>query len=187
VKIETYTGTYFDYSAPRAEDVRVEDIARALSHVSRFGGHTSTFYCVAEHALLCRRLVLEAGHDPRIAFAALHHDSHEAYIGDVPTPLKVELGEVYEQLAERVDIAVAAALGLDAADFHHEAVREADALALRIEAAALKRSRGVGGAWTLGDNPPDPPDGWYPGMSSLEAERGFLRAHKAERAFLRAP
>jgi hypothetical protein len=180
VNIETYTGVYFDYSEPKAGDVHVEDVARALSHVCRFGGHTSVFYSVAEHALLCRRLVIEAGYD-ELGFPALHHDSHEAYIGDIPTPLGVELGERVRELKERVDCAVAEALLLDPSVFHHPVVRWADGKALRIEAAVLKRSGGVGGAWSLGDNPPPPPSGWTPGMTPAEAESAFLAAHYADR------
>lgn len=181
MKIETHSGRFFDYTDPRPEDVAVEDVAHALSQVARFGGHTAIPYSVAEHALLCRRLCIEAGH-PDLAFAALHHDSHEAYIGDVVTPLKVELGAAYRELAGRIDRAVAQALGLSRWDFHHPVVREVDQMALRIEAAALKRSGGIGPAWGLGDDAPKAPRYWHPGLGPRIARDRFLAAHDYEKA-----
>jgi 5'-deoxynucleotidase YfbR-like HD superfamily hydrolase len=59
----------------------------ALAKICRFGAQTKHFYSVAQHALLVRRLVLDAGHDD-LELIALHHDSHEAFVGDLPTPLK---------------------------------------------------------------------------------------------------
>lgn len=81
--IRTYTGVAFDVFNPTPEDVLIEDIAHALSHLCRFGGHTARFYSVAEHCLKCTEIV------PREhQLAALLHDASEAYIVDLPTPLK---------------------------------------------------------------------------------------------------
>src|SRR4051794_24417338 len=96
------TGTLFDFADSRPEMVHVEDIARSLSLQCRFGGFVSRFYSVAEHALLVHRLVRDVA-GPELAFAALHHDSHEAYLGDIPTPLKKLLGWRFEELAWEVD------------------------------------------------------------------------------------
>ena len=150
--LETYTGQFFDYDDPRPEQINLTDIARSLSYTARFGGHTTRFYSVAEHALLCHALVSEQiPNRPDLALAALHHDSHEAYLGDVPTPLKrtleAEAPDIYYGLVRKVDDAIGAAIGLDPDRFHDPIVRQADADALMIEAQLLKKSKGEGPHW----------------------------------------
>jgi 5'-deoxynucleotidase YfbR-like HD superfamily hydrolase len=145
-QMETASGLYFDFAAPTADVITLGDIAHALSLICRFGGHIPEPWSVAQHALLVRQLVIDAGH-PEHALAALHHDSHEAYLGDIPTPLKTACAGAVERMAEEIDAAIGEALRLDPADFHHPTVRWADEMALRIEAAAFKRSRGIDGAW----------------------------------------
>jgi hypothetical protein len=49
--IATYTGAAFDVMNPRAEDIRFDDIASALSKQCRYGGHCIEFYSVAEHCV----------------------------------------------------------------------------------------------------------------------------------------
>lgn len=177
--IETCTGVMFDYSDPRPEDVSLTDIAFALSNTCRFGGHVP-FYSVAEHALLVRRLVIEAGH-PELGLAALHHDSHEAYMGDVPTPLKRLLGDAYYRIADEVDVAVAQALDIPACDLDHFAIHEADQLAMRIEATALKVNGGRTFAARVGytDIPKVPAGACRCDEPSKAASR-FLSAHLDE-------
>lgn len=85
--IQTHTPRgRFDLSAPRAEDVRIEDIAYSLSRLCRFTGHCNRFYSVAEHSIYVAEIVAE--NRPEWALAALLHDAEEAYIGDISSPLK---------------------------------------------------------------------------------------------------
>src|SRR5215217_5777345 len=86
--LTTNSGIRFDLDAPTAAMVSVDDIAVALGNTCRFGGHSRHFYSVAEHAMLVRYLVRKGGETPAVQLAALHHDSHEYVLGDVPTPLK---------------------------------------------------------------------------------------------------
>lgn len=175
--IETYSGKYFDYDDPRPEHISAYDIARALSNICRFGGHTDRFWSVASHAVLVSWVVeeeMKAG--PELAYAALHHDSHEAYIGDVVTPLKQMLGDVYRDLRCRVDAAIGTALGVDPSLFEHPIVKQADELALRLEAAKLKRSRGVGAHWGNYETY-DPRDYDIHGEEPEKAEGIFQRTH----------
>lgn len=184
--LETYTGLYFDYDDPQPEQVCLSDIARALSFTARFGGHSKRFLSVAEHALLCHALVSEAvPNRPDLQLAALHHDSHEAYLGDVPTPLKRTLEaaapDLYYGLVRKVDDAIGAAVGLDPDRFHDPVVRQADADALVIEAELLKKSQGRGPHWQRNrDAAPTAklPRFWrgYP-HAAAQVEIAFKRTH----------
>jgi 5'-deoxynucleotidase YfbR-like HD superfamily hydrolase len=172
--IETYCGHYLDYLSPQAEGIELADIARGLAQTCRFAGQTTRFYSVAEHAVYVADLVL-AGGRADLALAALHHDSHEAYLGDWPSPLKHALGSrKFERLADALDDAVAHRFEFEPAMFSNPIVKAADLLALRREAATLKFSHGVGPHW--GFDAPEAPlagIGWEPD----EAERRFLKAH----------
>ena len=79
----TFTGKRFWPLSPAVEDICIQDIAHALAHVCRFGGHCRQFYSVAQHSLHVSRLV-----SPPRALAGLLHDATEAYLGDMVRPLK---------------------------------------------------------------------------------------------------
>ena len=84
--MQTATGRQFWPLAPRPEDVCAADIAHALSNLCRYGGHCRRFYSVAEHSVLVAR------HVPREhRLWALLHDAAEAYLVDVPRPIKPHL------------------------------------------------------------------------------------------------
>lgn len=144
-RLETYSGKFIDYDDPQAEQIDVRDIAHALSNIARFGGHTSQFYSVAQHSLLVRRLLRHTSSATQVG--GLFHDAHEAYLGDLPTPLKNALGPEYRAMVDRVDGAIAARLGIDPERFHWKPVVWADAVALRLEADMLKHSRGTHPEW----------------------------------------
>lgn len=181
--IETHTGAYFDYYNPQADAVNIDDVARALSMQCRFNGLVDCFYSVAEHAVLVYRLVRDAGFPPDICYAALHHDSHEAYLGDVPTPLKKTFGPAWGRMQSRIDDAICDALGIEPEALEHDAVKAADAQALLIEAAVLKTSQGVGPHWD-NDTPAAVPWWAMACLSPAEAETTFRFYHEAVRARL---
>lgn len=176
--IETYTGGFFEYGQPDHGDIYIEDIARSLSMTCRFRGHVSSFYSVAEHSVKVRQLVIEAGH-PDLGLAALLHDAHEAYVGDVPTPLKNKIGDKLALLVDDIDIAICEALDVRA-ELHHAVVLAADAMCLRHEAAVLKRSRGTGPHWDF--DHPAVREGFVDGWSPAQAEERFLAAWRKETA-----
>ena len=125
--IQTYRGRKFWPLDPRPEDVDLFEIAHALGHLCRFGGHCLQFYSVAEHCVLLSRAV------PREhALSALLHDAAEAYLVDLPRPIKRMLPGY--QAAERlIEAAVADKFGL--ADHLPEIVADADRRILTDEAA----------------------------------------------------
>ncbi len=87
-KILTVSGLLMDPIQPRPEDIRIGDIAHALSLLCRANGHFPTFYSVAQHSLACCEEAKIRGLSPRLQLACLLHDGSEAYLSDVTRPIK---------------------------------------------------------------------------------------------------
>ena len=102
--IQTASGVFFDIVNPRPEDVRIEDIAASLAKQCRFTGHTSSFYSVAQHSVGVCDLLLEQGYPEAVQLWGLLHDASEAYLVDLPTPIKrhTHLGEIYCTVEDNV-------------------------------------------------------------------------------------
>lgn len=101
--LQTFTGRQFFPLDPRPEDVCIEDIAHALSLLCRYGGHCTTFYSVAEHSLLVESAM--KSNDPRMRLGALLHDAAEAYLVDVPRPIKGHIPP-YGHIELNVEVAI---------------------------------------------------------------------------------
>ena len=67
--------------------ITLKDVAWALCHVYRWGGHADPPVTVGEHTAACARYLHECGR-PLEALAALHHDDGEAFLGDMCRELK---------------------------------------------------------------------------------------------------
>lgn len=160
--MQTNSGRRFYPLDPRPADVDREDIAHALSLLCRYGGHVDRFYSVAEHSILMSNAV-----EPEHALAALLHDATEAYVVDVPRPLKRVL-DGYREIEQRVWYAIAVRYGLDLT--LPGPVKVADNRILLTERAALMRSAE---RWAVDDEYTALPvtiTGWSP----PDAERYFL-------------
>lgn len=131
--IATQSGLPFWPMDPRPEDVRIDDIAHALSHLCRFAGHTREFYSVAQHSVLVSILC-----DPQDALWGLLHDATEAYLCDLASPVKrTPLLGGYRVLEAHVQMAVAQSFGLPLRI--PASVKAADAVLLRTEQRDLMR------------------------------------------------
>lgn len=91
--IRTYKGKWVNVFNPTPEMFDIEDIAHALSHQSRFGGHVNKFYNVANHSILCFQEALNKGLNKKIQLTALMHDASEAYLVDIPRPIKKQFSQ----------------------------------------------------------------------------------------------
>ncbi len=89
--ITTYQKVHFTPLDPREEDILIEDIAHALSLMSRANGHFPAFHSVAQHCIECCEEALARGLSQRIALACLLHDASEAYLADITRPVKQHL------------------------------------------------------------------------------------------------
>ena len=86
--IETWSGKNFDYVDFNPEAICIEDIAHSLSQKCRFNGHTNNFYSVAQHCLNVMWNLRKKGYSHEVQLLGLLHDAAEAYISDLPSPLK---------------------------------------------------------------------------------------------------
>jgi len=111
--MQTIGGKQFFPLDPRPEDIDVRDIAHALSHICRFGGHCHTFYSVGEHSVRVALAILEAGGSYAEQLEGLLHDAAEAYVGAMVWPLK-RSGEVtgYREIEHRIEEVIAEKFGL---------------------------------------------------------------------------
>ena len=165
--MQLYSGAAFYPMDPRPEDVDPEDIAHALSLLCRYGGHVDRFYSVAEHCVLMSRAVA-----PEHAFAALLHDATEAYVVDVPRPVKRYLPD-YKAIEASVWNAICLRFRL-AGDLPAE-VKDADNRILLTERDALMARTRY--SWGVDAFVPLPVT--VVGLSPEDAERAF-RARFAE-------
>ena len=162
--IQTYSGRRFAPLQPRAEDLDLVDIAHALSLLCRFNGHCRTFYSVAEHCVRVSRALPD-----ELALWGLLHDSAEAYLSDLPRPVKLEI-PYFVEIEERL-------LRLVARRFElvwpmPPSVAEADTRLLATEARDLMAPPPH--PWDLGV---EPLDGTIEPLSAPEAEDAFLRRY----------
>lgn len=95
--IRTFSGKYIDVFNPHKAMIDIVDIAHALSFTPRFRGHLGCFYSVAAHSIMC---ALEFTDSDKI-IQALLHDASEAYIADIPSPIKKGLPD-YQKLEDNL-------------------------------------------------------------------------------------
>lgn len=112
--LQTYSGQIFDLDSPRPEMVRLEDIAHGLANLCRFGGQCRHFYSVAQHCVIGADHLRKIGgsYGALRALCFLLHDASEAYVVDVPRPVKKILGLSYANLEDKVQAAILAAFNL---------------------------------------------------------------------------
>lgn len=81
--ITTYSGQKFYPDTCEIDHIPIADIAHALSQNCRYNGHLEGFYSVAEHSIIVSHLC-----HPQQALWGLLHDVTEAFVPDIPRPLK---------------------------------------------------------------------------------------------------
>ena len=106
--LQTVSGRRVNPFEPEPDQLDPADIARALGNLCRFGGHCRAFYSVAQHSVIVSELVEERTGDVEDAFAALMHDATEAYLGDMPHPIKHRspLGAAFKAAEEHLEHAI---------------------------------------------------------------------------------
>jgi len=136
--MQTYLNIQFWPCDPRPDEVSIIDIAHSLSNQCRYAGHCSRFYSVAEHSVLVFKIardVLGVTELPML-LAAFLHDSTEAYLVDLPRPVKHSLPG-YKVLEEQLARCIEYKYGLPMGAFEDPVVKRADNIALMTEASLL--------------------------------------------------
>ena len=159
-------GKQFYFTDPRPDDIDAKTIAHALSNLCRFGGQCSRFYSVGEHRVNVSRLL-----PPTMALYGLLHDASEAYLVDIPNPIKQNPNMRWYRVIED--------LVMDAVQVHFQLsdnpeawaqVKSADMIMLSTEAHALMQP--FAAPW---DEMPDPIEGFeFQFYAPEEAEAVFL-------------
>ncbi len=148
------SGINFDFLNPTVEMIDISDISRSLWNIPRFNGHLNSYWSnggegrsfkdinlhwsVWHHAILVYRLVSETYNMPEFGLEALHHDSSEAYTGDIISPLKnlSLLRFVVKAIENGIEQCIAEKFGLQYP--WPKVIKDADRLAQSIEAAMFK-------------------------------------------------
>jgi hypothetical protein len=99
--ITTYTKRRFNTLEPDESQIVIEDIAHALSMMTRANGHFPEFFSVGQHSIQCCREALARNYVPEVALACLLHDASEAYLSDVTRPVKKNM-PMYLQIEEQL-------------------------------------------------------------------------------------
>jgi hypothetical protein len=159
--IQTFTGRKFYSVEPRAEDIDVRDIAHSLANLCRFNGHCLRYYSVAEHSVRVSRVL-----PSRLSLWGLLHDAGEAYLTDLPRPVKQFLPQ-FTELEDRVLFRVAERFGLSWP--MPAEVKHADNVLLATEARDLMAP---------------PPEPWNLGVEPLVERIEPMLPPEAERWFL---
>jgi hypothetical protein len=126
--LQTYTGLVLRPLDPWPGDFRIEDIAWSLAHQCRYNGHTKMFYSVATHSLLVSYFL-----PPRLRLEGLLHDASEAYLSDLPSPIKQAMPE-YQKVEYALELALASQFCLA---MPNPAVKQADDLVFQLECALV--------------------------------------------------
>jgi uncharacterized protein len=143
----TASGAKIDFRNPSVEAINMEDIAIGLSRAARWAGQTRHFFSVAQHSMLVAALLPDSA-PPVIRVAALLHDAAEAYMCDIPTPLKRLIPE-YKVIEDRLMRVIHRAFMLPPElPLKHPLIESADRRAASLEATYLHSHAGemaVGG------------------------------------------
>ena len=181
--MQSFTGQYIEPRDIDPKNVRIEDVAHALSLKCRYQGHCSEFYSVADHCILGLRFVPD---DLKLPF--LLHELDEVFLPDVPRPIKddiffrLPIGSMipWHEIAQRQEAAILQGLGL----FDYQAL---------LHAPAVKKADNLMLAWEARDLMGDPPKDWgltepcpkglltLRPLTSRGAEVGFLDLYRSLR------
>ncbi|QIB69840.1 phosphohydrolase [Aminipila butyrica] len=110
--VTTYYKRKFNPTRAVERDITIGDVAHALSLICRANGHLRIFFSVGQHSINCALEAKERGLSEKLQLNCLLHDASEAYIGDVITPLKIQLN-AYKDYEDVLQDTVLRALGVE--------------------------------------------------------------------------
>lgn len=143
--LETVSGRKIKVTDPDPSSIEITDIAWALSRMPRFSGHSIPYipYSVAQHCIQVAKDLAPYG--TKMQMHGLLHDAAEAYINDLPSPVKhiPEIHAVIKQLEDRLMTAIYNSLNLEyPTEEEEKIVKIADKNQQAVEAYNFMYSRG---------------------------------------------
>lgn len=127
--LTTWSQHTLDLADPKPEAIFIDDIARGLSQHVRWAGQGDVWLSVAQHSIEVLRVVERDKPDIGVLRAALMHDAHEAYIGDLSGGLKYLLRDSYlPEIIFMLDKAIEEAIGFQLRGFPdvEQAIKDAE-------------------------------------------------------------
>lgn len=100
MKLALPTGGSIDLDRPHEHTFTLQEISELLSNINRFSG---TGISVVQHSVEVAESVWRYTGCPDMA---LLHDAHEAFLGDIPEPVKVYLGMNYDEMERNLQSAI---------------------------------------------------------------------------------
>lgn len=134
--IETYTGRMLNVLDPNEDDIDIIDIAHGLASMPRWAGQSKTPISVAIHSIWVADLVPD-----EYKLEALLHDATEAYLMDMPKPIKQAL-PAYQRIEKKLDSVIRRKYHLPIG--MSSTVKKADDEILEREHAHLKNQKMLG-------------------------------------------
>jgi uncharacterized protein len=137
------SGRRLDLLDPSPIDVELEDIAHGLARVPRWNGQTvgDYIFSVAQHSLLVEAVAEELCADLTRSerLSILLHDAPEYVIGDMISPFKAVIGDIYKDVEARLLAAIRLHFGLSAKPSRSltTLTKRADQIAAHHEAVTL--------------------------------------------------
>ena len=128
VWIQTVSGKRADLPTPKLDQIDINDIAYALAMKCRFNGQCKKFYSVAEHSVRVSWLL-----PAELTLAGLLHDANEAYLPDIPRPVK-ELIPDYKRVENLLEDTINLKYGIVLSDEDKRHIKRADNVMLATEA-----------------------------------------------------
>lgn len=149
---QTYTGQQFYALDPRTDEIHLEDLIIGLSRENRYARQTIRPYYVAEHSVyvsiaagqLARDMNLDASVVLDIERQGLLHDGSEAWIGDIPRPLKRQRAmKAYRKIEAKWEHCVNERFNIVPTDLSSRLVKEADNRVVLDEIRELMNDPGM--------------------------------------------
>lgn len=176
--IRLYDETELDLLRPDPSKIAIDHIAIALSREGRYANQGRLVYCVAEHSYLvaagCYSFARDVFDKDQEVFRllqlrALFHDSGEAYLRDLPGPLKkLPAMAFYREMEDELRCAIFEHFGLPVRDEVADGYIELVDKAIREEEMAVLWCKKVELPVPLG----------VACVSAFEARRRFMEAYK---------
>lgn len=146
----TRYGRRIDIPRPKQDQIHIDDIAAHLARLPRFCGATVRTYTVAQHSVHVMMLAKAAGAGDTLQLAALLHDAHEAYMGDIPTPFKAVAGPIMHATENDLQRAVLARFGVTTVyETCRAEIKRFDLVALATERRDLMHPAASHGEWPV--------------------------------------